>query len=74
MPLYPQSILKKPSEFPPVPFNVLEETSEELEDDNESLDIILPSGQHNLVDDFNDFDRPITKPGKAVFSFTIKLT
>ena len=31
MPLYPHSILKKPSEFPPVPFN-LDEEIEELED------------------------------------------
>ena len=81
MPLYPHSILKKPSEFPPVPFN-LDEEIEDLEDiiaagecvddgerdgddDNESLDIILPNRDLNDFSDFDqpvDFDRP--KPGQ----------
>ena len=58
MPLYPHSILKKPSEFPPVPFNIDEEDDEA---DNESLDILLPNRDLN---DFSDFDRPATKPGQ----------
>lgn len=70
MPLYPHSILKKPSEFPPVPFNLEDEDQEEDgeavddlldEADNESLDIILPKRDLN---DFSDFDRPATKPGQ----------
>ena len=43
MPLYPHSILKKPSEFPPVPFN-LDEEIEELED------IIAARGDHDVDD------------------------
>ena len=57
MPLYPQSILKKPTDFPPVPFNLDEKV---IEDDNESLDIVLPKSDLN---DFADFDRPTAKPG-----------
>lgn len=65
MPLYPQSILKKPTEFPPVPFNLDEDdrASGDLDNDNDSLDIILPK-QSLLRDDFADFDRPRAKPGK----------
>ena len=63
MPLYPHSILKKPSEFPPVPFDIEDNISEEImiEDDNDSLDVILPNRDLN---DFSDFDRPTAKPGK----------
>ena len=57
MPLYPQSILKKPTDFPPVPFNLDEKV---IEDDNESLDIVLSKSDLN---DFADFDRPTAKPG-----------
>ena len=60
MPLFPQSILKKPTEFPPVPFNLDEKVVVSDEDDNESLDIILPNRDLN---DFADFDRPTAKPG-----------
>ena len=69
MPLYPQSILKKPTEFPPTPFNLEEElliaaaavAHEENEDDNESLDVVLPNRD---LHDFGDFDRPVAQPGK----------
>ena len=62
MPLFPQSILKKPTEFPPVPFNLDEKVVvSEDDEDNESLDIILPNRDLN---DFADFDRPTAKPGK----------
>ena len=66
MPLYPHSILKKPSEFPPVPFDIEDNISEEImiEDDNDSLDVILPNRDLN---DFSDFDRPTAKPGKFCF-------
>ena len=61
MPLYPQSILKKPSEFPPVPFDLEIDSHEDiLEDDNDSLDVILPNRDLN---DFSEFDRPVAKPG-----------
>lgn len=62
MPLYPQSILKKPQEFPPVPFS-LDLTEKAIEDDNESLDIVLPNRDLN---DFDNFDRPSAKPGKKI--------
>ena len=62
MPLYPQSILKKPQEFPPVPFS-LDLTEKVIEDDNESLDIVLPNRDLN---DFDNFDRPSAKPGKKI--------
>ena len=67
MPLYPHSILKKPTEFPPVPFDLDDNISEEImiEDDNDSLDVILPNRDLN---DFSDFDRPTAKPGKISFS------
>ena len=72
MPLYPHSILKKPSEFPPVPFD-LEDNLEDImieEDDNDSLDVILPNRDLN---DFSDFDRPTAKPGKhQSFHFLIR--
>ena len=61
MPLYPQSILKKPSEFPPVPFDLEDSNEDILEDDNDSLDVILPNRDLN---DFSEFDRPVAKPGK----------
>lgn len=61
MPLYPQSILKKPTEFPPVPFNLDDNDHLDI-DDNDSLDIILPKASL-LRDEFADFDRPRTKPG-----------
>ena len=54
MPLYPQSILKKPQEFPPVPFS-LDLTEKVIEDDNESLDIVLPNRDLNYL---AGFDRP----------------
>ena len=63
MPLYPQSILKKPQEFPPVPFS-LDLTEKVIEDDNESLDIVLPNRDLN---DFDNFDQPTTKPGMKTF-------
>jgi hypothetical protein len=63
MPLYPQSILKKPQEFPPVPFS-LDLTEKVIEDDNESLDIVLPNRDLN---DFDNFDQPTTKPGMKIF-------
>ena len=63
MPLYPQSILKKPSEFPPVPFDLEDSHEDILEDDNDSLDVILPNRDLN---DFSEFDRPVAKPGKFI--------
>ena len=68
MPLYPQSILKKPQEFPPVPFSLdltpSHLTEKVIEDDNESLDIVLPNRDLN---DFDNFDQPTTKPGMKIF-------
>lgn len=59
MPLYPHSILKRPTDFPPVPFNLDEDDRELL--DNASLDVILPNRDN--LDDFADFESPTSKPG-----------
>ncbi len=63
MPLYPQSILKKPTEFPPVPFSLYEEDKDSKEDsDNQSLDIVLPQ-KRDMHREFEEFDRPSARPG-----------
>lgn len=65
MPLYPHSILKRPSEFPPLPFDMNEDEDETYSlRQNDSLDVILPNGtSRQQAMEFSEFDRPFAKPG-----------